>query len=63
MQDQKQALAMPVQEQTLNTAGPEAGSRQCRTRNRHKTVQDQKQTLISAGPEAGTRQCRTRSRH
>jgi hypothetical protein len=45
MQDQKQALAMPVQEQALDSAGPDAGiidsagskadTRQCRTRSRH----------------------------
>ncbi len=63
MQDQKQALAMPVQKQTLNSAGPEAGTRQCRSRSRHKTVQDRKQALESAGPEADTRQCMTRSGH
>jgi hypothetical protein len=48
------------QKQVLDSEGPEAGSRQCRSR--HFTVQDQKQTLDSAGPEADTRQCRTSSK-
>jgi hypothetical protein len=54
---------MPVQKQTLNTAGPEAGTRQCWSRSRQKTLQDQKQALDNAGPEADTKHCRTRSRH